>query len=109
MTDPNPKEMGSEEWWQIVLSSQMYEAESLLRQFKAALLSKHAGATTYNDAAAQITRVNNELHRFSQIQNRATMKRAMRNICGDEVYAQVMEEVARIEFMARQEHGAPPC
>lgn len=109
MTDLHPKEMGSEEWWEIVFSSQMYEAESLLKQFKAVLLSKHAGETTYNDAAAQITRCNNALHRFSQIQNRANLTRAIRNICGNEVCEQVKEEVARLEFMARQEFGVPPC
>lgn len=103
------KEMGSEEWWQIVMSSQMYEAEALLRHFKAALLSKHAGSASYNAAAAQITRVNNELHRFSQLHDRTHLRRAIRNICGDEVYERVVEEAARLEFMARQELGIPPC
>ena len=103
------KEMGSEEWWQIVMSSQMYEAEAMLKHFKAALLSKYAGTRPYNDASAQITRVNNELHRFSQLQNRASLRRAIRNICGDEVYEQVAEEAARLELMVRQELGIPPC
>jgi hypothetical protein len=109
MTDFETKEMGSDMWWQIVMSSQMYEAEALLKQFKAALLAKHADAPTYNDAAAQITRVNSELHRFAQIQNRAKLSIAVRNICGDDVYRQVMEEAARLEADARCAMGVPAC
>jgi hypothetical protein len=107
--DLEPKEMGSAMWWQIVMSSQMYEAESLLKQFKAALLAKHADAPTYNDAASQITRVNSELHRFAQIQRRATLSVALRNICGDDLHQQVMEEAARLEADARCAFGVPAC
>ena len=103
------KEMGSDMWWLIVMSSPMYEAESLLKQFKAALLVKHADEPTYNNAAAQITRVNSELHRFAQVQNRAKISTAVRNVCGDDVYQQVMQEVARLESAARNDFGVPAC
>lgn len=103
------KAMGSDQWWEIVMTSQMHEAEALLKQYKAVLLSKHNGQASQSNAAAQIARINQEMHRFSQIQNRASMSQAVKNICGEDVFAQVREEMARLEFMARQEFGAPPC
>ena len=109
MTNFEPKEMGSPEWWQIVMSSPMYEAEALLKRYRAKLLEETAGDPAQCVANAQIHRVNAEIHRFAQVQNRARLTQAIRNVCGNEVASQVMEEAARLESIARAEIGVPAC
>lgn len=110
LTELQLKEMGSPEWWLIVMSSPMYEAEALLKQYKAALLlQKDVDGDTRFQISAQITRVNTEIHRFSQIQNRARLSHAVRNVCGQDVFERVMEEAARLEHAAREQMGVPQC
>lgn len=95
---------GSKEWWEVVQSSPMYEAENMLRHYKTSLLEANkAGTPAYLAASLEIQRVNAEIHRYAQIQQRATLREAIRNVCGEEVYADVLEEQARLEFVASQE------
>ena len=110
LTELQLKEMGSPEWWLIVMSSPMYEAEALLKQYKAVLLlqSDAKGQERFR-ISSQVSRVNAEIHRFSQIQNRARLSLAVRNVCGQDVFEQVMEEAARLEHAAREQMGVPQC
>ena len=91
---------GSREWWEVVQSSPMYEAVNMLRHYKASLLEANpVGSANYGAAGIEIQRVNAEIHRYAQIQQRATLRKAINNIC-PEFYEQIVEEAARLEAMA---------
>lgn len=91
------------------MGSQMHEAEYLLKQFKWALLAEHAGRQMQNEASVQVSRINAELHRFAQVQNRAHIGRAAVNLYGQDVWERIKTEAARLERDAREELGVPPC
>lgn len=92
---------GSQEWWQVVRETQFFEAETMLKNYRGELLRESKGAP---DCAttAEISRINDEIHRLGQLQNKARMSQAVRNVFGDEGFAAVKEEMARLEFMAVQ-------
>lgn len=92
---------GSKEWWIVVQSTQLHEAQTMLRDYKADLLQLRTGPGA-QETGPEIARVNDEIHRISQIQNRANISRAVRNLFGEEGWAQVREEVARLEFEEAQ-------
>lgn len=93
---------GSKEWWQVVRESQFFEAESMLRRYRGELLREAEGVP--NSATnAEISRINDEIHRIAQLQNKCSIYRAITNVYGEEGLAAVREEVARLEFMATQE------
>lgn len=72
---------GSRDWWEVVQSSPMYEAENMLRHYKTSLLEAHPpGSPTYANAGIEIARVNTEIHRIAQIQNRATLRKATTSV-----------------------------
>ena len=97
---------GTPEWWEVVHTSPMYEAETLMRRYKAALLADHPpGSPGYVHVGVTIQHINDEIHRLGQVQNRARLSTAVRSICGQEVYEQVMAESARLEQMARLPDG----
>lgn len=90
---------GSPEWWEVVQSSPMYEAENMLRHYKTSLLEANPpGSATYINAGIEIQRINAEIHRYVQIQNRATLRKAIGNVC-PEFYEQIVAEAARLEAM----------
>lgn len=88
---------GSKEWWIVVRSTQFLEAELMLKDYRAELVQLQSAHSTQENMA-EITKVNEEIHRLSQIQNRANIARAVRNIFGDEGWARVREEAARLEY-----------
>lgn len=93
---------GASQWWDVVTTSPLHEAEYMLRSYKSALLAAHpVGSPGYCDAGMEIQRVNEWIHRIGQVQNRARITQAIRNVCGQEVFVSVMEETARLENEAR--------
>lgn len=58
---------------------------------------------------AQVARINAELHRFGQLQNRVNIGNAVKNLFGFEAWEMVKTEAARLEKEAREESGIPPC
>lgn len=95
---------GNKDWWLLVQSMPLTEAETMLRDYKATLLANNpVGSPNYFAAGVEVQRVNAELHRLSQIENRATWMKAMRNVLTPEQLACVCEERERLEQMARLE------
>lgn len=90
---------GSKEWWRVVRETQFHEAEAMLRNYRGELLRESEGVP---DAAtaAEISRINDEIHRISQLQNKASIMSAIRNVYGQEGVDAVREEIARLEFVA---------
>ncbi len=92
----NASELGSSDWWLVVQSSPFDEAERLLKDYKSTLLVNKVGTPEYVAAGALISRVNSEIHRLSQLQDRASLTVAIRNVYGQEGVDAVMTERARL-------------
>jgi hypothetical protein len=95
----NASEIGSEDWWKVVQSSPLLDAEMLLRDYKSVLLNYKVGLPEYIVYASMISKVNQELHRIAQIQNRCRFQVAIKNIYGQEGVDAINEERARLEVM----------
>lgn len=93
---------GSDAWWEVVRGSTFFEAESLLRHYRGELLRECEGVADFATGAV-ISRVNDEIHRLAQLQNRVKLTQAIRNVFGQEGQDAVLEELARLEQMARME------
>lgn len=93
---------GSDAWWEVVRGSTFFEAESLLKHYRGELLRECEGAPDVA-TGTEISRVNDEIHRLAQLQNRATLTQAIRNVFGQEGVDFVLAERARLEQMARME------
>ncbi len=92
----NASELGSADWWLVVQSSPLDEAERMLKDYKSALLVLKVGTPEYIAAGATVSKVNAEIHRLSQIQNRTTLMQALRNVYGQEGVEAVKVEQARL-------------
>lgn len=98
---------GDKTWWLIVQSAPVEEAELMLRSYRNMLLRENAGKSLQVAAQAEITKVNDEIHRVMQIQSRATWQRAVREVCGDDGYARVRERVVMLQAEASGRMGRP--
>jgi hypothetical protein len=92
---------GSNEWWDALRSQPFLEQDRWLRNYRADLLEANGGKTTHMEASHQVHRINNELHRLTQLINRTTLKQAMRNVLPPEQCELVVAEAARLEHFAR--------
>lgn len=97
---------GSSEWWIVVRSTVLDEAEIMLRDYKAALVTHKAGSPEHYAAGIVLQRVNTELHRVVQVKQKRSWRKAITNICGNDVYEDICAEMARIELFERQKEWA---
>lgn len=85
----NASEMGSNDWWLVVLSMPIEEAlESLLR-YKSLLLEASMGNSVYLESAKKLTRVNDEI----KIRNRRLNESQWREVCKKILPPELFDEV----------------
>lgn len=106
MSASNP---GSKAWWSVVQTTEHHEADRMLRDYKASLLAHNVGKDGYIAAGAEIAKINAEIHRLAQLAERCSFRKAIMNVCGGDVLAQVCAERVRLEVEARAELGMKPC
>lgn len=94
-----------EQWWLTVQSMPLSEALMLLRDYRSMLLRENAGAETYIGASVEISRINAEIHRMTQVIDRSTLIKAMRNVLPPELYEAVLVERERLELFELGRQG----
>lgn len=92
--------IGSPEWWDVVHDTPFFEAEQMIRHYRSVVLRKSGGPISPADQVT-VNRCNDEIHRLSQLQSRANVAAAVRNLFGQEGWELVREEMARLELTAR--------
>lgn len=89
----NASEMGSSDWWLVVLSMPMEEALYELHRYKSLLLEASIGNSVYKESAKKLTRVNDEIkirnRRLNDCQWREVCKKILSPELFDEVHVQV--------------------
>ncbi len=94
-----------QQWWLTVQSMPLSEALVLLRDYRAMLLRENAREETYIGASAEISRINAEIHRMTQVIDRSTLIKAMRNVLPAEMYEAVLVERERLELFEQGRQG----
>ena len=93
----NASEIGSADWWLVVLSMPTSEALEHLHGFKASILEKHQHTSKANAVSPHLTRINLELKRLNRLINEGTWQQAARNVLDPETFAAVLTEKRILE------------
>lgn len=88
---------GSNEWWTVVQSTKFSEAETMLREYKAKLMSEFLGTERQVFSDSIMNRINAEIHRISQLSNKVTLRSVMRDMLDTETFEAICTEAARRE------------
>ena len=86
----NASEMGSPDWWLVVLSMPMEEALYELHRYKSLLLEASIGNSVYKESAKKLTRVNDEI----KIRNRRLSDGLWREVCKKILLPESYDEIA---------------
>ena len=93
----NASEVGSKDWWLVVLSMPAAEALEHLHGFKASILEKHQHTSQSSAVSHHITRINLELKRLNRLISEATWQQAARNVLDPETFDAVLTEKRILE------------
>lgn len=92
----NAAELGSKDWWTVVMSMPLQERVDYLNGYKFSLLEQHGGAVTHFAAAHSLTRVNTEIKRANILINEGFWQRACRSVLTEDQFQQVAMEKRRL-------------
>lgn len=95
----NASEAGSKDWWTVVQSMPLEEAELCLRDYKTMLLLTNQGTEGHVAAGYEIHKINVEIARIIRIQDKTKLSKAMRNVITPEQCEEVFAEQARLQQM----------
>lgn len=95
-------ELGSKEWWIVVQTSPLIQAELMLRDYKSVIINDKIGTIDTPAAQNLLSKVNAEIHLISQKQHRSSIRMAMKNILTPEQYEAVIAEQVRLESLEIQ-------
>ena len=90
-------EIGSADWWLVVLSMPAGEALEHLHGFRASILEKHQHTSLSSAVSHHVTRINLEVKRLNRLINEATWQRAARNVLDPETFEAVQMEKRILE------------
>lgn len=89
----NASEIGSKDWWLVVLSMPAEEALSELTRYRSLLLEQTAGKSNYLEAAKKITRVNDEIKTINRRIEAGRWQAVCKKILPVELYSEVYMQV----------------
>ena len=93
----NASEVGSKDWWLVVLSMPTAEALEHLHGFKASIIEKHQNTSLSSAVSHHVTRANLEIKRLNRLINEGTWQRAARNVLDPETFEAVQLEKRILE------------
>lgn len=93
----NAAEMGSDDWWLVVLSMPNYEAMQQLTDYRSALMSHKAGTPEHFAAGHKLIRVNAEIKRINKLIDDSRWYRACKDILTPEQFDEVFSYKRHLE------------
>lgn len=90
----NASEIGSNDWWLVVLSMPSEEALTALQTYKSLLLEATLGDSSYASAAKKITRVNFEIKRINRLMSDNQWREACKQMLPTELYDAISVRVS---------------
>jgi hypothetical protein len=87
----NAAELGSPDWWAVVMSMPLQERVDYLNGYKFSLLEQHGGAATHSDAVHKLSRVNHEIKKANVLLCQSQWQKACRQVLTEEQFAAVAE------------------
>jgi hypothetical protein len=97
----NASEVGSKDWWTVVLTMPHEEALVQLQAYRSTLVLENIGQREYQQAAAQVSKINNEIKRLNRVVDDSRWYRACKNVLDQETFDAVLMEKRMLEDEAR--------
>lgn len=90
--------MGSDDWWNIVMTSPMDDALTHLHMYRSMLMRENAGKPTYAGASALLTRVSFEIKRRNRLLTECGLREVARKVLPAETFGFLMEQIRLTEI-----------
>lgn len=93
----NASEMGSNDWWLVVLSMPMEEGLEALHRYKSLLLEASVGHSVHANSAKKLTRVNDEIKIRNRKINDSQWREVCRKVLPPELFAEIHMQIRIIQ------------
>ncbi len=93
----NASEVGSPDWWSVVLTMPHQESLMYLNEYKISLLKHNVGTPAFNAAQTEISKINNEIKRINKLVDNGRWHNACRNVLDQKMFDAVLFEKRRLE------------
>ena len=93
----NASEIGSKDWWMVVLSMPVEETLSELFRYRSLLLEATIGTPAYLESAKKLTRVNDEIKTRNRKLSESQWQTVFRKVLPPELFEEVRLQVRIIQ------------